>query len=265
MKFFYFLLISLFLKNSMANVLLVASEKTSPDDYVKICEKNQYDCFPMAYMKFISLEKPIYTELMESFDLDDPDYLKSFFEKINLTLKTEVLTLDNLKMLGSALQKINASTKVYKKSLNLLSKIQKIQSTMSDFNDESTKNKIIFILGKTVAYNEKNVSKLKPFLNDVKYSIVSFNSYQNSVDAHPVHFLVGQCDRPSYAEQIKSTTTDLQIIPFFPEGCSLAQKYDWGSDLMMNHFKEHKNKYYWGLGILAGALMMKNYDVEIVR
>lgn len=236
-------------------ILLVAHKNTSLEDYKKICAKNNYLCFPKAFTAVTSRRSLHFDFLIENFDLDNKDYVTQFPKTLSLSLKEDDLSLEQIKNLILATEKL-----AQHKEPNLfvpLKKLKKIFDILGKINDEDS-DKIIFIAGKTVANNLRNRLLLDPYLNDLKHYELDYTSV--SQNGEKKYFLNGECDRPRYTEFVSQL--DLQVIPHFAEGCNLTQRYNWGTDLMTDHFKENKNKYLLGLAAVATIFFLKSYEIS---
>ncbi|MES2803683.1 MAG: hypothetical protein V4654_14420 [Bdellovibrionota bacterium] len=239
-----------------ADILLVANKNTPLSDYKTICEKNNYLCLPQSFSRMSKKQAPHFDRLIETFDLDNKNYVAEFSKILNLSLQEDDLSLDQIKNLILASEKL-----VQNKSLNLsdkIKKLKKLHAILESIKDEAT-DKMLYIAGINIANSLQNRLRLDSYLNEIKHSEVDYISYTENGEKK--YFLNGDCDHPRYTEMI--TQLDLQVIPHFSEGCSMAQKYDWGSDLMTDHFKENKNKYLVGLAAAVTALFLKSYEVSI--
>lgn len=236
-------------------ILLVAHKNTPLADYKTICEKKNYLCFPQAFSSLIKKQTPHFDFLIENFDLDDKDYVTQFSKKLSLSLKEDDLTLEQIKNLILATEKIaqNNGPKLSGELKNL----KKIYEVLSRLADE-TSDKMIFVAGKNVANNLHNRLLLDPYLNDLKHSELDYTSITQNGEKK--YFLNGDCDHPRYTEFVSQL--DLQVIPHFSEGCNLSQKYDWGTDLMADHFKANKNKYLIGLATVATIFFLQSYELS---
>lgn len=232
-------------------ILLVAHKNTPLEDYKKICAKNNYLCFPQAFTSITKRQTTHFDFLIETFDLDNKDYVTQFSKRLSQSLKEDDLTLDQIKNLILATEKI-AQNK------DLSKKLKKIYEVLLQLPNEAA-DKMIFVGGKTVANNLRNRLLLDPYLNDLKHYEFDYTSITQNGEKK--YFLNGDCDHPRYTEFVSQL--DLQVIPHFSEGCNLSQKYDWGSDLMEDHFKENKNKYLIGLTTVAAIFFLKSYEFSI--
>lgn len=252
-----FILIKLILSAQLAfannGILLVAGKNTPLSDYQIICAKNNYLCFPKAYKTVIKPRTIYFNNLMENFDLDNKDYVANFSKNVQLSLKNDDLNLDQIKYLILASEKL-----VQKDLLKILRPMYSLLSAMPEENSEQ----IIFTAGKSIANTLKNRSALEPYLKEIKFVQLDYASFtENTESAEKKYFLNGDCEHPRYAEFVSQL--ELQVIPHFSEGCNLSQRYNWGTDLMKDHFSEHKNKYLLGIAAVATVFLMKNYDVVI--
>lgn len=248
---YLFLLILTITSFSQAEILLVANKNTPLSDYKKICEKNGYLCLPQGFTNLKQRQTPRFDRLVETFDLDNKNYVAEFSKNLNLSIKEDDLTLDQIKNLILASEKImqnNSQTR----------KLKKLHAILENIKEEPS-DKILLIAGVNIANNLQNRMRLDPYLNDIKHIELDYISYTENGDKK--YYLNGDCDHPRYTEMVSQL--DLQVIPHFSEGCSMTQKYNWGSDLMVDHFKENKNKYLVGLAAVATALFLKSYDVSI--
>lgn len=237
-------------------ILLVAHKNTLLEDYKTICAKKNYLCFPQAFSLLIKKQTPHFDFLIENFDLDNKDYVTQFSKKLFLSLKEDDLTLEQIKNLILATEKIaqNKDAKIF----NDLKSLKKIYEVLNQLTDEIS-DKMIFVAGKNVANNLRNRLLLDPYLNGLKHFELDYASITENGEKK--FFLNGDCDRPRYTEFVSQL--DLQVIPHFSEGCSLSQKYDWGTDLIADHFKENKNKYLIGLATVATIFFLKSYELSI--
>ncbi|AZZ37783.1 hypothetical protein CIK05_13570 [Bdellovibrio sp. qaytius] len=253
----YLFLILLTVANfAKADILLVASKNTSLSDYKKICEKNNYVCLPQNFSSLQQRKTIHFDHLIETFDLDNKNYVSEFLSTLNLSLKEDDLNLDQVKNLILASEKM-----VQNKGANLsekIKKLKKLHEILSDIKNEPS-DKLLLVAGVTVANTLQNRLRLDPYLNEIKHVELDYISYTENDEKK--YFLNGDCDHPRYTEFIGQL--DIQVIPHFSEGCNLSQKYNWGSDLMVDHFKENKNKYLIGLAAVATVFFLKNYDVSI--
>ena len=87
-------------------ILLVAHKNTSIEDYKKICTKNNYLCFPQAFALINKSKTQHFDFLIENFDLDNKNYVTGFSEKLSLSLKEDDLTLEQMKNLILATEKL---------------------------------------------------------------------------------------------------------------------------------------------------------------
>ena len=236
-------------------ILLVAHKNTPFEDYKTICAKNKYLCFPQAFTSLSKKQTPHFDLLIENFDLDDKDYVTQFSKKLLLSLKEDDLTLEQIKNLILATEKIVQHKET--QLSNELKKLKKIYEALGKMADENS-DKMIFVAGKTVANNLRNRLLLDPYLNDLKHSELDYISITQNGEKK--YFLNGDCDHPRYTEFVSQL--DLQVIPHFSEGCNLSQKYNWGADLMTDHFKENKNKYLIGLATVATIFFLKSYELS---
>lgn len=251
-----FLIILTITHVAFADVLLVASKNTSLSDYKKICEKNGYLCLPQSFMKLQKKQTVYFDQLIETFDLDNKNYVADFSKVLTLSLKEDNLNLDQIKNLILATEKIEQN-----KSLGLALRIKylkRLHSILETIQPEPA-DKLLFVAGIAIANNLQNRMRLDFFLNGIKHIEVDYISYL--ADNDKKFFLNGDCDHPRYTELISQA--DMQVIPHFSEGCNLSQKYNWGSDLMVDHFKENKNKYLIGLAAVATMFFFKSYEVSI--
>ena len=248
---YLFLLILTITSFSQAEILLVANKNTPLSDYKKICEKNGYLCLPQGFANLKQRQTPRFDRLIETFDLDNKNYVAEFSKNLNLSLKEDDLTLDQIKNLILASEKI-------KQNNSQTSKLKKLHAILENIKEEPS-DKILLIAGVNIANNLQNRMRLDPYLNDIKHIELDYISYTENGDKK--YYLNGDCDHPRYTEMVSQL--DLQVIPHFSEGCSMTQKYNWGSDLMVDHFKVNKNKYLVGLAAVATALFLKSYDVSI--
>lgn len=238
------------------SILLVANKNTPLSDYNKICQKNGYICLPLAYKDIAQRQTKNYDLLVETFDLDSKNYTVSFQNQLKQSLKEDDLTLDQIKNLILASEKIAQQIK----SSQLTQEIKQLKNlhiTLSSLSEEPS-DRAIHIAGKMIANNLKNRMLLEPYLEHVKHIEIDYISM--TVNGEKKYFLNGDCEHPRYTEFISQLT--LQVIPHFPEGCNLSQRYDWGSDLMSTHLSEHKNKYLIGLAALATAWFLKTYEIS---
>ena len=255
---FLFLLLVLISCTSFAGegIVLVAHKNTPLEDYKKICAKNNYLCFPKAFTTLTKKQTPHFDFLVENFDLDNKDYVAQFSKKLTLSLKEDDLTLEQIKNLILATEKI-ALNKDAKLS-DELKKLKKIYDVFGKLTDEDS-DKMIFVAGKNVANNLRNRLLLDPYLNELKHVEIDYVSITQNDEKK--FFLNGDCDHPRYTEFVSQL--DLQVLPHFSEGgCNLSQKYNWGTDLMADHFKEHKNKYLIGLAAAATIFFLKSYEIS---
>lgn len=240
-------------------ILLVANKNTSAEDYKKICEKNNYLCFPQAFALLTKKQTPLFDSLIESFDLDNKDYVTQFSKKLSLSLKEDDLNLEQIKNLILAAEKLSQSTSQSKdpKLFDAVKKLKKMSTVLNNLV-ETPSDKMLFVAGKAIPNSLANRLALDAYLNDLKHTEVDYIS--TSQDGVKKYFLNGDCDHPRYTEFVSQL--DLQVIPHFSEGCNLSQKYDWGKDLMASHFSENKNKYLIGLATVATIFFLKTYDVS---
>jgi len=253
---YLFLIILTITSFSQAEVLLVANKNTPLSDYKKICEKNGYLCLPQGFTDLKQKQTPHFDRLIETFDLDNKNYVAEFSKNLNLSLKEDDLNLDQIKNLILASEKL-----LQNKSLNIAEKVKnlkKLHAILESTKDEPA-DKMLYIAGKTLANSLQNRLRLDPYLNDIKHIELDYISYTENNEKK--YYLNGDCDHPRYTEFVSQL--DLQVIPHFSEGCNLSQKYNWGSDLMLDHFKENKNKYLIGLAAVATAFFLKSYEVSI--
>lgn len=241
---------------SFANegILLVAHKNTPLENYKTICAKNGYLCFPQAFASVTKFQTPHFDFLIENFDLDNKNYVTQFSPKLSLSLKEDDLTLDQLKNLILATEKLSHNNTKLSEQLKKLKKIYEVLGKLTD----ETSDKVIYIAGKSVANNLRNRVLLDPYLNDLKHYELDYTSISQNGDKK--YFLNGDCDFPRYTEFVSQL--DLQVIPHFSEGCNLNQKYSWGKDLMNDHFKENKNKYLLGLVTVATIFFLKSYELS---
>lgn len=241
---------------AQAEILLVANKNTPLADYRKICEKNGYLCLPQGFTNLKQRKTPHFDRLIETFDLDNKDYIAEFRKNLNLSLTEDDLTMDQIKSLILAGEKIAQN-----KNVNLSGKVTKLKNLhtiLESIKDEHS-DKILYVAGKNLANSLQNRLLLDPYLNEIKHIELDYISYTENNEKK--YFLNGECDHPRYTEFISQL--DLQVIPHFSEGCSMTQKYNWGSDLMVDHFNENKNKYLLGLAAVATAIFLKSYEVSI--
>lgn len=253
---YLFLLILTITSFSQAEVLLVANKNTPLSDYKKICEKNGYLCLPQGFANLKQRQTPHFDRLIETFDLDNKDYVAEFSKNLNLSLKEDDLTLDQIKNLILAGEKM-----VQNKNVTLsekIKKLKKLHAILEEVKDEAA-DKMLYLAGVNITNSLQNRLRLDPYLNEIKHSEVDYISFTENGEKK--YFLNGDCDHPRYTEFVSQL--DLQVIPHFSEGCNLSQKYNWGSDLMVDHFKENKNKYLVGLAAVATAIFLKSYEVSI--
>ncbi len=250
MKYLFLLLLTI-TSFSQAEVLLVANKNTPLSDYKKICEKNGYLCLPQDFSKLKQRQTPHFDRLIETFDLDNKNYVAEFGKNLNLSLKEDDLTLDQIKNLILASEKIAPNN-------SQASKLKKLHTILESTKEEAS-DKILLIAGVNIANNLQNRMRLDSYLNEIKHIELDYISYTENDEKK--YFLNGDCDHPRYTEFVSQL--DLQVIPHFSEGCSMTQKYNWGSDLMVDHFKENKNKYLIGLAAVATAFFLKSYEVSI--
>lgn len=250
MKYLFLLLLSI-TSFSQAEILLVANKNTPLSDYKKICEKNGYLCLPQGFTNLKQRQTPYFDRLIETFDLDNKNYVAEFSKNLNLSLKEDDLTLDQIKNLILASEKIAHNN-------SQASKLKKLHAILESTKEEPS-DKMLYIAGKTLANSLQNRLRLDPYLNEIKHIELDYISYTENNEKK--YFLNGDCDHPRYTEFVSQL--DLQVIPHFSEGCSMTQKYNWGSDLMADHFKENKNKYLIGLAAIATAFFLKSYEVSI--
>lgn len=237
-------------------ILLVAHRDTPLSDYKKICEKNNYLCLPQGYAAIAPARTPHFNDLIENFDLDNKDYVSQFSKKLHLSLKDDDLNLEQLKNLILAGEKIaqNKETKLSE----TVKRLKKLYTLLAELDSEPA-DKMLYLLGKTVANNLRNRLLLDPYLQELKHVELDYISL--TLDGDKKYYLNGECDRPRYTEFISQL--DLQVIPHFADGCNLSQRYDWGKDLMSEHLKENKNKYLLGFAAIATMFFLKSYDVSI--
>lgn len=241
---------------AFADVLLVAHKNTSLSDYKKICQKNGYVCLPERFSHLQTKKITHFDRLIETFDLDSKNYVAEFSKILSQSLKEDDLNLDQIRNLILAAEKLNQT-----KSLNLnekILKLKKLQSILENFENESS-DKIIYIAGISVANTLQNQKKLDPFLNEIKHAKIDYISYTENGERK--YFLNGDCDHPRYTELVSQF--DMPVIPHFSEGCNLSQKYNWGSDLMIDHFKSQKKSYLIGLAVVTSAFLLKSYEISI--
>jgi hypothetical protein len=250
--------VSFYLSQALSSerILLVAHKDTPLADYKKICLKNNYLCLPQGYTAIAPTQTPHFNDLIENFDLDNKDYVSQFTKKLNLSLKDDNLNLEQLKNLILAGEKI-AQNKDAKIS-EMVKRLKKIHAILTQIESEPA-DKMLYLLGKTVANNLRNRLLLDPYLQELKHLELDYVSLAGNGERK--FFLNGECDRPRYTEFISQL--DLQVIPHFVDGCNLSQRYDWGKDLMSEHLKENKNKYLLGLAAAATMFFLKTYDVSI--
>ena len=233
-----------------ADVLLVANKNTSLTDYKTICEKNGYLCLPQGLASLLSKKTSHFDRLIETFDLDNKNYVAEFSKQLSLSLKEDDLNLDQIKNLILAAEKLKLNEKV--------SKLKKLHTILESYKPEAS-DKMLFVAGVTIANTLQNRMRLDPYLNEIKHIEADYISYTENEEKK--FYLNGDCDHPRYTEFISQL--DVQVIPHFSAGCNMTQKYNWGSDLMVDHFKEHKNKYLVGLAAVATSLFLKSYEVSI--
>lgn len=177
-------------------------------------------------------------------------------KSLTLSLQENDLNLDQIKNLILASEKL-----IQYKNLNIddkVKKLKKLYAILENIKAEPS-DKVLYVAGIAVTNNLENRLRLDPYLNDIKHSEVDYISYIENGEKK--YFLNGDCDHPRYTEIISQL--DLQVIPHFSAGCNLTQKYDWGSDLMKDHFTENKNEYLLGLAAVATAFFLKSYEVSI--
>lgn len=256
MKLFTLFLILISCTSFASNgIILVAHKNTPLEDYKKICAKNNYLCFPQAFSLINKKQSLHFDSLIESFDLDNKDYVTQFSKKLSLSLKEDDLTLDQIKNLILAAEKLSQSKDP--KLSEAVKKLKRIHVLLNNLPDETT-DKMIFIAGKGVANTLNRRLMLDPILNDLKHNEVDYVSFTQNEEKK--YFLNGDCDFPRYTEMISQL--DLQVIPHFAEGCNLNQKYTWGKDLMSSHLSENKNKYLLGLATIATIFFLKSYEIS---
>lgn len=237
------------------SVLLVAHKNTSFEDYKKICTKNNYLCFPQAFILINKSKTPHFNFLIENFDLDNKTYVTEFSEKLSLSLKEDDLTLEQIKNLILATEKL-APLKDSKLSIQLV-KLKKMYSVLTSIPEEKA-DRIIYIAGKSIANTLSRRLQLDTYLEELNHYEIDYVSVVSSKEKR--YFLNGDCNYPRYSEVVSQA--DLHVIPHFSEGCDLNQKYSWGKDLMMDHFQENKNKYFIGLAALATMFFLKSYEIS---
>ena len=255
MKNFFLLLLTIS-NVAFADVLLVANKYTSLSDYKKICEKNNYVCLPQSFARLRQTQTVHFDRLIETYDLDNKDYVSNFSKNLSLSLKEDDLNLDQIKNLILASEKLMQNKDII--LTEKVKKLKKLYAILSAIQPENA-DKMLYLAGVAVANNLQNRLRLDIYLNEIKHIEVDYISYSENNEKK--YFLNGDCDHPRYTELISQT--QLQVIPHFSEGCNLSQKYNWGSDLMVDHFKENKNKYLVGLAAVATMFFLKSYDISI--
>ena len=259
----FFLSCLVFVTQTQAEILLVPARNSNFEDYQKICEKNNYLCFPQAFKAITNNETPLLNGLMLEFDLDNTSYVKAFNNKAQRTIKEENLSLEQMKSLDLALTKIAEANPKDLKNHELLNKIESYINAVDALPEMTSGYDFILASGKLIENNAKNQKLLQPFNKDFKFTFVDFMSYSKSFEDKQF-FLSGDCHHPIYNSLIQNANV-MQVMPFFPEGCTLTEKYEWGSDLIADHFRENKNKYLWGAAAIVTAAFLKNYTVSMSR
>lgn len=252
------------LQKTKADVLLIPEKAIKSDEYKTICNKNKYSCFPQAFPQVYESQSSYLEDFLNDFDLDNQDYLKSFNEKINTILSTESISTEQLNRLLLAIDKVYTTENNRKTKIKiLLSNLQKLKMYLENenFSDSDTG---LYVLGKMINNNERNQKYLKNTESDLGFKfktfVVSYNEYSDESGSYP--YLKGTCDNPQYDKLITSNIGTIHL-PYFAFGCNFSERYKWGGHLLGQHFKQHKTKYYWAVGIIAGLVFAKKYDVAI--
>ena len=268
MKYLIFLILNvLYFNIAEAKVFLIASEKSNFEAYANTCKANNYYCMPLDYDKTNQMEKPLFTKLTEEFNLDNDSYNLSFFAKVQTVIAQEMLTLDDFELLIFMSEKICKQSKLksHDNDLNSLKSIyihlKKITSE-NNFSDSTLTEKMFYIAGRKLAYNDKVLNYINKNLNSVFTQVISYDSVETLHANQKQFFLQGDCGKYTFW-QSDLNNFNLTLMPYFNQGCSFGEKIERQSTSIGHHFQEHQNKYLWGLAIVVGGLLLNSKPIVI--
>jgi len=268
MKYYFLLmLITLGFNTAHSKVFLIASDKANFESYSNTCKANNYYCMPQDFDKIHQLEKPLFAKLTDEFNLDNESYNLSFSAKASAAIAQEMLTLDELELIIFMSEKMSQQSKFKIHSHNtnylkaLYANLQKLVSENS-LKDTDLKEKIIYIAGHKLVYNDKVLNFIKKNLKSVFAQIVSFDSVEIMQTYQKQFFLQGDCAQYTFWHS-DLNNFDVTFMPYFDKGCSFGENIDRKSASITHHFQEHKNKYLWGLAIIAGGILLNSKPIVI--
>jgi len=252
-------IIKLFLHSWVwAETVLLPNINSQPAEYFNKCRQSGYICAEDFVMnQFDQKETPQFHQLIEELDLLQTEQRAELSPKINLILKQEMLSLEQLDFLIDLLKKSN-ELEARKDNQLLLKTLTKIHSMLSH-QIISTESESIVLFKKRISrkYFDKNFH----FFKDYKYLILHFNSYQENGVVYP--FVSANCPQVQTSPLIDSMLKDQIYLVFEKESCSAFESAAQMNTHLQNWVSDHQQPLLWS--VTAGVLIylfQSKYEIE---
>jgi hypothetical protein len=243
----------------MAQTLLVPAKNVDHSVYTEQCHKSGYLCTDDFILeKLKNRSTPQFNALLDNLDLMNDLDRKKLPDDIQMILKTEMISIEQLNSLIQICEKslfleTNKKTEFLKKEM-----LEVIKN--SDNVSDTTKEKITYLFFKQKV-SEKQFLKMKSkWLNYIYYKIDVFSisdQKENRID-----FLIGDCTNHRLASILADESQSLLTLPMFQKECTFSAEIQKSVTKASNFVVEYQKPLIW-TAVAAGALFfLKNYSVE---
>jgi hypothetical protein len=243
----------------LAQTILVPQTDVSESSYLEQCQKPGYVCAHQYLSEQImTTETPQFNEYIENLDLIVDSSRQSLASDVQKILKTEMLSIEQLKSLILIADK-SATIEKNKKTEFIQNKLQNLLDVAENTHESSLETDFYIILKKR--FSKKDYLRLLPHLSHIKYFHLTPYSYSENAET-AIPLLTGNCDSyqiaPLFTEQFKAK----QTLPLFNIECSFSGDVRKSMANIKDLTVEYKKPLIITI-LAAGALFfLKNYDVE---
>ncbi len=254
------ILILLLNQKLFAQTILVPEKNISELHYLEQCRKTGYVCSHDFLAEQInSVETVRFNTLIENLDLLSESSRQNVASSIQQILKTEMISVDQLKTL---IQITDKSTTIdnNKKTQYVKSEMLSVMNTIENMSDSGSEFVTYIVFKKRL--NEIQFRKLYPMIQSMMFYKIDPYSFTEKT-TKPVFLLNGNCDQYQISTVLSERFNAKQTIPVFKHECNFNAEIQKSITSVKKFTIEYKKPLIWTVLAAGAYLFIKNYDVEI--
>lgn len=243
----------------IAQTILVPERTINYNQYLSQCQKPGYKCSHNYAIDILSaMATPKFELLIENMDLMSDDFRHNLSVEILDILKTELISVDQLKTLIELSEK-SLQIEQNKKILFLKNELQQLSKYIDSTYEANTAELTYIVFKKKLS--ESQFLKIKYLVKNYLYYKVTAYSLTDK-KSEPTYFLSGTCEHNQLASFLTDQNISDTLLPYFNSDCTFATEVQKSLTAASNTIVEYKQPLIWTAIAAAAYLFSKNYEID---